>query len=359
MDGPTALLLLPRRLETFILGDLARDLLRAPRVAALEPGRVPYGVYGRMPPRAARSVARGSARRLRLAGDLRVVVMFHPLQWPLAAGLLERHPRAALWYSLWDRYDHALDAPPRRRDRLAAFHAAAADRADWTFAASDALADLEREAGRAAAVVPPPHDTFPAPDPAAAIVAVSLGHLGRRVDWALLRGVAKAMPELTLLLVGETHPDECRADPDFAVCRALPNLVWLGRLDDEAAARVILCADVGIVPFRAGDPFNDAGLPQRIVKYARLGRRTIAPMLSGVLTWDRAVTRCAGVDEWVAALRASAGARTAPDLDLRAWALAQTAPRQDAPLWRRLEAAGVVDAGDVPAAAREAGAAEG
>lgn len=358
-DGPTALLLLPRRLERFILGDLARDLLRAPRVAALEPGRLPYGAYGRMPHAAAATLARGAARRLRLRGEPGVLLMFHPLQWPLASALLERHPRAELWYSVWDRYDHALDASARMRERLSAFHDAAAGRATWVFAASDALAELERADGRAAEVVPPPHDGFPAPDPGAAVIAVSLGHLGRRVDWALLRGVAEAMPELVLLLVGEAHPDECSGDADFAACRALANLVWLGRLDDEAAARVILCADVGIVPFRAGDPFNDAGLPQRIVKYARLGRRTVAPPLAGARTWERAVTFCDGVEEWVGALRAGAGARAAPDLELRAWALAQTAARQDAPIWRRLLAAGVVDLADVPAAARDAGARPG
>lgn len=353
MNRPTALLLLPRRLESFILGDLARDLLRAPRVAALEPGRLPYGAYGRLPEAAAMRLARGSARRLSLAGEPGVVVMFHPLQWPLASALLDRHPRSELWYSIWDRYDHALDASPRMRARLAAFHTEASARAEWVFAASDALAALERTEGRPADVVPPPHDGFPAPDPRAAVVAVSLGHLGRRVDWRLLRGVASAMPELVLLLVGEAHPDECAGDADFAACRELPNLVWLGRLDDEAAARVITCADVGIVPFRAGDPFNDAALPQRIVKYARLGRRTISPPLSGVATWERAVTRCDGVEEWVAALRASAGARTAPEAELRAWALAQTAERQDAPIWRRLLAAGVVDFADVPEGARE------
>lgn len=353
--GPTALLLLPRRLESFILGDLAHDLLRAPRVAALEPGRLPYGAYGRLPPAAAALLARGFARRLELRGDPRVLIMFHPLQWPLASALLERHPRAELWYSVWDRYDHALDASPRMRERLSAFHGAAAEAARWVFTASDALAELERADGRVAEAVPPPHDGFPAPDPEAAVVAVSLGHLGRRVDWALLRGVAEAMPELVLLLVGEAHPDECAGDADFAACRELANLVWLGRLDDQAAARVILCADVGIVPFRSGDPFNDAGLPQRIVKYARLGRRTIAPPLAGARTWERAVTFCDGAEEWVTALRAGAGGRAQPDSGLRAWALAQTAARQDAPIWKRLLAAGVVDLADVPAAARDAG----
>ena len=48
------------------------------------------------------------------------------------------------------------------------------------------------------------------------------------------------------------------------------------RRTDEEAARLILCADVGIVPFKV-EPFNDAGLPYRILKYARLGRRTVAP----------------------------------------------------------------------------------
>ena len=46
---------------------------------------------------------------------------------------------------------------------------------------------------------------------------MSLGHLGWRTDWALLRAVAERMPELVLLLVGEWHEDECAKDPDFGV----------------------------------------------------------------------------------------------------------------------------------------------
>ncbi len=155
-------------------------------------------------------------------------------------------------------------------------------------------------------------DSFPAPDPSAAVVAISLGHLGWRTDWALLRAVAERMPELVLLLVGAWHDDESKDDPDYAACRSAPNLVWLGAQDDEAAARLILCADVGIVPFKV-EPFNDAGLPYRILKYARLGRRTITPPLAGVATWQDAVTVAPDADAFVAALRASAGARTQPD----------------------------------------------
>jgi hypothetical protein len=171
-------------------------------------------------------------------------------------------------------------------------------------------------------------------------VAVSLGHLGHRTDWALLRAVAEGMPELVLLLIGEWHETESGRDEDFQACRAAPNLVWLGRRSDEEAARLIATADVGIVPFERSD-FNETGLPYRILKYARLGRRTISRDLKGVRTWANAVTTAETPDEWIAALRAHAGARTAPDAELREWALAQTAHAQNGPLWERMEALGI------------------
>jgi glycosyltransferase involved in cell wall biosynthesis len=116
--------------------------------------------------------------------------------------------------------------------------------------------------------------------------------------------------------------------------------VWLGSRSDEEAARLILCADVGVVPFKV-EPFNDAGLPYRILKYARAGRHTVTPDLAGVRTWDRAVTTAADADAFAAALLQRAGQRTQPDLELRAWALEQTATAQNGPLWQRLRALGI------------------
>ncbi|MFP5362504.1 MAG: hypothetical protein ACLGI5_07220 [Thermoleophilia bacterium] len=342
MPDPRALLLLPRPLEGFILADQARDLLRADGVVAADPPRVPYGAVARLPAPLRARLARGTARRLlrALHGELRAVAIFHPVQWPLAAALLAMRPQAELWYGRWDRYEMAYDASPSMRARLAALHEQAASRSALTFVVSGKLAELEREAGREAQLVGLAADSFPAPDPAGAVIAVSLGHLGWRTDWSLLRAVAERMPELVLLLVGAWHEDECSADADFHWCRKAANLVWLGRRDDEEAARLILCADVGILPFRV-EPFNDAALPYRILKYARLGRRTISPELAGVHTWDRAVTTAPDADAFVAALRAQAGARLAADRELRAWALEQTAEQVNAPLWERLRALGI------------------
>ena len=354
MPDPRALLLLPRPLEGFILADQARDLLRADGVVAADPPRVPYGAVARLPSALRVGLARRTAQRLlrNLGGDLRAIAIFHPVQWPLAAALLAARPQAELWYGRWDRYEVAYDASPRMRRRLASLHEQAAARSSLTFVVSGKLAQLEREAGREAQLVGLAADSFPAPDPGSAVIAVSLGHLGRRTDWALLRALSEAMPELVLLLVGERHDGEAGHDPDFQACLRAPNLVWLGRRSDEEAARLILCADVGIVPFRV-EPFNDAALPYRILKYARLGRRTVAPELAGVRTWARAVTTAGDLDAWVAALRAQAGARSRPDGELRAWALAQTAASQNAPLRRRMQALGVGRPGQPHAATAE------
>ena len=340
-DRPTAVLLLPRTLERFILREQAEDLLRAEGVIAIEPARIPYGAFGRLPLGVAEALATAQARRLKLQRDVRAIVMFHPLQWPLARALLARYQGAELWYGRWDRYEHAYDANARLRERLELLHEEAAERAAFVFVASEALAEIERADGREATLVGLAAGSFPAPDPERAVVALSLGHLGHRVDWALLRAIAEGMPELVVLLVGEAHPDELAGDEDFAACRALPNLVWLGALDDEAAARMIVCADCGIVPFKR-EPFNDAGLPYRILKAARLGRRSITPPLRGVLTWERAVVRADSPDAWIEALRAEAGRRTAPDPELRAWALEQTAERVNQPHWERLATLGIV-----------------
>jgi hypothetical protein len=342
---PLCLLLLPRPLEGFILRDQAEDLLAAEGVVAVDPPRVPYGALARVPHVIGEILANGVAKRLvralRRNGDRpKVIVIFHPVQVLLARAILARVDDCELWYGRWDRYEHAYDAGPHMRERLTDLHEAAARLSSLTFVASDELRRLEEAEGRDAELAPLSADSFPAPDPSAAVIGVSLGHLGWRTDWALLRGVGERLPNLTLLLVGAWHDDEAKGDEDYAWCRAHSGFVWLGQRDDEEAARLILCADVGIVPFKV-EPFNDAGLPYRILKYARLGRRTVTPELAGVRTWSEAVTTAADADAFAAAIAAHAGRRTDPDLELRAWALEQTAHTQNAPLWRRLRALGI------------------
>jgi hypothetical protein len=335
MADPVALLLVPRTVEGFIQYDQAQDLLRSPGVVPVEAPRIPYGVLGRLPEALADVLAAGQVRRMSVPGEPAVAMIFHPFQLPLARAVLARWPGCELWYGIWDLYVEAPDAGTRTRRRLEQLHDDAAARADFLFAINTALAERERRAGRDAELWPSAADSFPAPDPATAVVAASMGNLGRRTDWALLRTLAESMPELVVLLVGQVAERECRGDTEYAACRALPNLVWLGRRSDDEAARLILCADVGIAPLTR-EPFNETALPNRILKAARLGRRTITHDFPGVEVWEPAVLRARNADEWAAVLRSQRGVRTKPDAGLRDWALAQTGERQNAPLWRRL-----------------------
>lgn len=340
MQRQTALFLLPRPLDSFILEDFVRPLLDAPDVAILAPGKVPAGAFMRLPGPLAAAEAARQAGRVKVDGDLAVVILMHPVQWPLAAALLDRNPNAQLWYGIWDRYERAPDADEGTRKRVHELHEAASKRADWRFAVSGALADIEEERGRDADVLPPPHDAFPTPDPGEMVVAASLGHLGRRTDWKLLRTLVDQVPELNLLLIGEVHADETPDDPDLAKLLASPNAVRLGSLPDEAAARVIALADVCLLPFRI-DEFNDTGLPQRILKAAKLGRKTLVPPLKGPLTQATAVTVCETPEDWARELRAAKGAGRGGDRQLREWALGQNAETLLAPFRAKLEQLGV------------------
>ena len=345
-DRPICVLLLPTALERFILRDQADDLLRAEGVIAVDPPRMPYGAFMRMPLAIGDGIAARQARRLvrtlrrKVRAEPRVVVIFHALQYQLGRAMIAAAPGCELWYWRWDRFERAYDANERQRARLDDLHEHAAERAAMVITVSDELARLEGVAGRRPTMVPLAADSFPAPR-GGDVVAICIGHLGWRTDWALLRSVSERLGDrLVMLLAGEWHEDECKGDPDFDFCRSAPNLVWLGRLEDEPAARLILCADVGIVPFKV-EPFNDAGLPYRILKYARVGRRTVTPDLAGVRTWANAVTVAEGPEAFADALLAHAGARTRPDDELREWALAQTARAQNEPLWQRLAEVGV------------------
>src|SRR3954471_5402672 len=133
---PIGVLLLPRALEQFDLREQAQDLLTAPGVVAVEPARMSYGTYLRLPASVTDGLAATQARRLRLPGVPRVIVIFHPLQYPLARGLIAQHPDAELWY--WRAETSLPEARGRRRERLEELEIAASHRAALTIDAAPA-----------------------------------------------------------------------------------------------------------------------------------------------------------------------------------------------------------------------------
>jgi hypothetical protein len=157
-DKPLALLLLPAALEQFAYADHARDLLRAPRVVALEPPRLSWRAFGRMPDSIALGVAVRQAKRLKRhlpSTPVRVVVLYHALGLPLAEALLAGSGEAELWRAEVPGFA----APPagasrRAQARVSELAAHAAARATFVFgpagdatreAAGDAVASAGNE----------------------------------------------------------------------------------------------------------------------------------------------------------------------------------------------------------------------
>lgn len=124
-DESLGLLLLPRRLEEFELAEHARGLLQIPRVIALEPGRVKTPRFMRD------AAAMRQAKRLRLPGIPRLVVLYHPVQYLLARALCARYSQAELWYVRPDP-DSLRDEAGYSRDDQIELDALAGERATRT-----------------------------------------------------------------------------------------------------------------------------------------------------------------------------------------------------------------------------------
>jgi hypothetical protein len=79
---------------------------------------------------------------MKLPGFPRVVVIFAPLQYPLARGLMVANEGTELWY--WRHAPLEQPASRRRRDRLEELHLAASFRAELIIVSSEELREEAR-----------------------------------------------------------------------------------------------------------------------------------------------------------------------------------------------------------------------
>ena len=119
-DDALAVLLLPGKLEGLAREGHARGLLSIPRVVALEPSRL------RAPRFLLDALCQRQARRLRFPGRLRLLVLYHPAQYPLARALCAHYQDLELWY-----------IPPERRTLAAADEAYARELTTYDEMASE------------------------------------------------------------------------------------------------------------------------------------------------------------------------------------------------------------------------------
>jgi teichuronic acid biosynthesis glycosyltransferase TuaH len=166
-----------------------------------------------------------------------------------------------------------------------------ARRADLIVAANEGVAKEMSRFGRPAALIPFGCDpgvfgrTIDC-EPAADIrlegpIAGFMGHIGERIDVALLDAVAAA--GISVLMVGPKHPRFEVHALDSLLGR--PNVQWVGpRRFDELPA-YLAAVGVGLVPYNHS-PFNEASFPLKTLEYLAAGLPVVATDLPAIRWLD-------------------------------------------------------------------------
>jgi glycosyltransferase involved in cell wall biosynthesis len=265
-------------------------------------------------PRKAGPIADGAVRRqvtlaARLLGFSRPTLWVNDVTYaPLIA--------STGWPSLYDITDDWLLAPfaPRELDRLRKLDALALADADEVVVCSPALA-VSRGAGRAVSLIPNgvdlEHFRRPRPRPGdlpAAPTAVYVGSLhDARIDVALVAELARALPQLTLVLVGPNSLETASQ----RLLDGLPNVVFLGPKPYADVPAYLQHADVIIVPHRVS-PFTESLDPIKAYECLAVATPTVATPIAGFRE-HAGELEVVGRDEFAGAVAASLSEPGSPE----------------------------------------------
>jgi hypothetical protein len=113
-----------------------------------------------------------------------------------------------------------------------------------------------------------PHDMLGLRRPIFAVV----GGLDNRVDTALLRRIAEAYPNGSLVLVG---PDRLPVDADKSRLQSMPNVRFVGQKPREMLPQYLKSIDVGIIPYVLRQD-TLATYPLKLHEYLSAGRAVVS-----------------------------------------------------------------------------------
>ena len=257
-----------------------------------------------------------------------IAYVFHPALHDVAAALQCR----------WIVY-HAYDIfalQPGWSDALETAQRALLQRADLVVASSPSVAQALREAGgdrmlvlpngadaqafAAGALAPCPADLAAIPRPRIGYI----GHLNRKVDFAMIASVAKTRPDWHWALVGPV-PDSGSAapanDPRTAdalrTCRALANVHFLGEKPHTALPAYAAHMDVNTICYRADKGWWNAAAPLKLHEYLATGRPVVSVDLPDIRTFSDVVRFVRGGEEWPDAIAAALADRSPQAVERR------------------------------------------
>ena len=192
------------------------------------------------------------------------------IYWPGAVAALEVLERRAVVES-----DLAAGASGVLAGRLAARLPSGADRRRVIHLPHGHPSGWERGEASAEAAVPEALAALPRP------WLGLVGTLGDRVDWPLLERLADEFPGGSLVLVGRIDDDHVSQPWRVARARVLArsNVHSLGWRAQSEVAALNAAFDVGLIPYRLDDPFNQACCPTKLLDGLGAGRPQVATAL--------------------------------------------------------------------------------
>lgn len=158
--------------------------------------------------------------------------------------------------------------------------------------------------------------TTAVPDDVRGLSRPVVGFFGLLADWVdlpLIRAVALARPEWSIVLIG-------KAATDLGALRGLPNVHILGQRPYATLPGYCRGFDVGIIPFRANDLTVRAN-PLKLREYLAAGLPVVSTPLPEVARYDGLVRLANGPDAFIAAIEAALAERSPEMVRRRAGAM--------------------------------------
>ncbi len=144
-------------------------------------------------------------------------------------------------------------------------------------------------------------------------VAFYQGGINSRLDYALIRDMAAALPDWQFWFCGARDT----ADKDWKALAGLANMCDLGALAPEQVAVAAGQADVGIIPFIQTPFITEVSLPLKAFEYVASDLPVVSVPIRALEPWPELFTFATGAADFAAAIRRVAPLRDDPAAQAR------------------------------------------
>ena len=147
----------------------------------------------------------------------------------------------------------------------------------------------------------------PEPNDIANIPHPRIGYMGwikRHIDLPLLRLIAEAKPEWSLVLVGPVRESHEDIREDVAALKALPNVYFLGGKSASDLPRYLNGFDVALMPYRK-TPYTHYIYPMKMHEYFACGKPVVATELENLREFGEVLEFAGSAEDWIATIERS------------------------------------------------------